>query len=92
MKLRAFLAALVCAAQVGSSAYASDDALKTQTVCGWFENPTPGNASLQDRTGEWVIGIQGGHQDEGDWPELTHRNGLRPTTVTATAAHASKEL
>jgi hypothetical protein len=38
--------------------------------CGWFSNPTPGNASLFDRHGEWVIGVQGGHQANGDWPEF----------------------
>ncbi|OOG58991.1 DUF4087 domain-containing protein [Polaromonas sp. C04] len=31
----------------------------------------PGNASLFDRDGEWTIGIQGGHQAEGDWPDFT---------------------
>src|SRR5215510_5127700 len=38
--------------------------------CGWFSNPTPGNASLHDRDAEWIIGVQGGHQAEGDWPEF----------------------
>lgn len=38
--------------------------------CGWFSNPTPGNASLFDRDGEWIIGVQGGHQADGDWPEF----------------------
>lgn len=38
--------------------------------CGWFENPTPGNAWLTDRDGEWLVGLQGGHQAEGDWPQL----------------------
>ncbi len=36
--------------------------------CGWFDNPSPGNASLHDRDGEWTIAIQGGHQAKGDWP------------------------
>jgi hypothetical protein len=36
--------------------------------CGWFDNPTPGNATLHDRDGEWTIAQQGGHQAEGDWP------------------------
>jgi len=26
--------------------------------------------SLIDRDGEWIIGIQGGHQAEGDWPRF----------------------
>ncbi len=38
--------------------------------CGWFDNPTPGNAWLTDRQAQWVIGIQGGHQADGDWPDI----------------------
>ncbi|WP_404615437.1 DUF4087 domain-containing protein [Rhodanobacter hydrolyticus] len=41
-----------------------------QRRCGWFENPTPGNASLTDRDGTWIIATQGGHQAKGDWPEF----------------------
>ncbi|HTH95389.1 MAG TPA: DUF4087 domain-containing protein [Rhodocyclaceae bacterium] len=44
--------------------------IQTQTLCGWFENPTPGNAWLRDRKAEWVVGIQGAHQAEGEWPEF----------------------
>ena len=36
--------------------------------CGWFSNPTPGNAWLKDRDGEWTIAIQGNESAEGDWP------------------------
>lgn len=36
--------------------------------CGWLDNPTPGNASLHDKDGEWTIAVQGGHQAKGDWP------------------------
>jgi hypothetical protein len=36
--------------------------------CGWLDNPTPGNASLYDKDGEWTIAVQGGHQATGDWP------------------------
>jgi hypothetical protein len=42
-----------------------------ETRCGWFSNPTPANAWLHDRDGEWTIGVQGGHQAEGDWPDFT---------------------
>ena len=42
---------------------------QVETRCGWFSNPTPGNASLFDRDGEWIIGVQGGYQAEGDWPD-----------------------
>jgi len=70
MQLRtSFFAVLLMVPFVGS-ACAAETTLKAQTLCGWFQNPTPGNAWLQDRSAEWVIGIQGGHQAEGDWPEF----------------------
>ena len=43
---------------------------KLETRCGWFSNPTPSNASLHDREAEWIIGVQGGYQAEGDWPDF----------------------
>ena len=39
-----------------------------ETRCGWFSNPTPANVSLYDREAEWIIGVQGGYEVEGDWP------------------------
>ena len=42
----------------------------SETRCGWFVNPTPANAWLTDAQGEWIIGVQGGYQAEGDWPEF----------------------
>ena len=44
---------------------------KGEMRCGWFSNPTPGNASLHDRDDEWIIGVQGGYQAEGDWPQFS---------------------
>ena len=44
---------------------------KFENRCGWFENPTPGNAWLTDKDGEWLIGAQGGYQAEGDWAEFS---------------------
>lgn len=41
-----------------------------QNRCGWFDNPSPGNATLADRDGEWTIAIQGGHQAAGEWPRF----------------------
>lgn len=38
-----------------------------ETRCGWFDNPTPANISLYDGEDEWIIGVQGGYQVEGDW-------------------------
>jgi len=42
----------------------------SETRCGWFSNPTPGNAWLDDADGSWTIGAQGGFQAEGDWPDF----------------------
>ena len=50
---------------------------QSETRCGWFSNPTPANASLHDRDAEWVIGVQGGHQAEGDWPEFGRGQWVR---------------
>ena len=36
-----------------TTAAAKSDA-KTALHCGWFDNPTPQNASLTDRDGEWL--------------------------------------
>jgi len=43
---------------------------KAETRCGWFSNPTPANASLYDREGEWIISVQGGYEAEGNWPDF----------------------
>lgn len=48
-----------------SIAASQSDSLENR--CGWFSNPTPGNLWLNDRDGEWTIGVQGGHQADGDW-------------------------
>lgn len=71
MNHRMSILAFLLVAQFTGAACAAEPALRTQTLCGWFQNPTPGNVWLQDRNAEWVIGIQGGHQAEGDWPEFT---------------------
>lgn len=62
------LAAVALAGRPGAAgAHGSPQA---ETRCGWFSNPTPANASLHDRDDEWIIGVQGGHQAEGDWPSF----------------------
>lgn len=43
----------------------------SENRCGWFVNPTPANAWLLDRHGEWTIAVQGGYQAEGDWPQFS---------------------
>jgi hypothetical protein len=67
----------VCTALVAASASATDSQQNIENRCGWFVNPTPANASLLDRDGEWIIGMQGGHQAEGDWPEFKHNQWVR---------------
>ena len=39
-------------------------------ICGWFDNPTPSNVWLIDRHAQWTIGIQGGYQAQGEWPQF----------------------
>ena len=65
---------LVLFAGIPAHAAGADGAL---TVCGWFDNPTPGNAWLTDRDGEWTIGVQMGHQAEGmeNMPESLFERG-----------------
>lgn len=44
---------------------------RIETRCGWYVNPTPANAWLWDRHGQWTIGLQGGYQAEGSRPDFT---------------------
>ena len=50
---------------------------KFENRCGWFVNPTPANASLEDKDGEWIIGVQGGYQAEGDYPEFDDKDWVK---------------
>ena len=45
-------------------------AAASQRLCGWVENPTPGNWTLTDKSSTWIIGVQGGHQAAGDLPDF----------------------
>lgn len=63
-------AAMLLAASGAATALASSPPPDAVTRCGWFDNPTPGNATLTDRDGEWTVGQQGGHQAVGDWPKF----------------------
>src|SRR5215204_5495041 len=70
-KYRVIAAALLLAMTFVSAQPRSGHTLtlqKSEMRCGWFSNPTPANASLYDSDAEWIIGVQGGHQAEGDWP------------------------
>lgn len=60
-----------------STAAYSSAAKGAERRCGWFENPTPANATLTDRDGPWEIGSQGGYQAEGDWPDFTSAEWVR---------------
>jgi Protein of unknown function (DUF4087) len=73
-------AALTLALAIGSAAVpghasapqaaASSSGGVAETRCGWFDNPTPQNASLVDRDGAWTISVQGGHSAAGRWPRF----------------------
>lgn len=39
--------------------------------CGWYENPTPGNVTLTDRDGSWLIARQGSYEASGNEPEFS---------------------
>ena len=67
-------AAVLLTARPGTAGAAG--AAAAETRCGWFSNPTPANASLHDREAEWIIGVQGGHQAEGDWPEFSPKQWI----------------
>ena len=43
---------------------------KPTRLCGWWDNPTPGNAWMHDRSGEWTIAMQGMFEANGDWPHF----------------------
>ena len=55
-----------------------------ETRCGWFSNPTPANILLYDRDEEWIIGVQGGYQLEGewDWPAFKRGQWVRTNGVS----------
>ena len=81
MKLkRLFIAALVSLATVAlltRTPTVVDAQTKFELRCGWFSNPTPGNAWLIDKDGEWTIGIQGGYQADGDWPDIADSHWVK---------------
>lgn len=80
MHTNAFPKYLVLSALLALSTSCANPVATEQTTavrCGWFENPTPANAWLTDRDGEWNLGVQGGHQAEGDWPEFEPPDWVR---------------
>ena len=57
-----FQRALICTLLTLLALPASAAPAKVERRCGWFENPTPANATLTDRDGVWEIASQGGYQ------------------------------
>jgi hypothetical protein len=50
----------------------ADNSLKISELrCGWFDNPSPGNAELTDAAGVWLIAQQGEYRAEGPWPKFS---------------------
>lgn len=70
--IAAFVLAMAC-----PSPWAAVAATPGTQRCGWFDNPTPANASLTDRDTDWTVGVQGGHQAQGDWPRFANRDWVR---------------
>ncbi|KZK27478.1 hypothetical protein A4F85_06335 [Delftia sp. GW456-R20] len=70
--IAAFVLAMACL-----SPWAAVAATLGTQRCGWFDNPTPANASLTDRDTDWTVGVQGGHQAQGDWPRFADRDWVR---------------
>jgi Protein of unknown function (DUF4087) len=48
-----------------------------RTRCGWFDNPSPGNATLADRDGEWTVAMQGEPSATGRWPTFKRSQWVR---------------
>jgi hypothetical protein len=70
VKIASFRRKLALAGLLAASTVALGSTLSRAASlrCGWFDNPSPGNASLFDKDGEWIVAAQGGHQADGDWP------------------------
>jgi len=67
----------LCVSVPGSGVAAADHgATGVERMCGWFQNPSPGNVVLTDRHGDWTIGIQGDYQAQGSWPEFTSHDWI----------------
>jgi Protein of unknown function (DUF4087) len=67
-------------------------------LCGWWDNLTPGNVWLNDRSGQWTVALQGMYEASGDGPPFT-ANQLLPkgaphghgcACITARVDRASK--
>lgn len=70
---------IVVLLMIFSNAYPGGAESKEQSTlrCGWFDNPTPSNAWLHDRHGEWEISVQGEYQAKGEWPRFKGSQWVR---------------
>ena len=73
------MAATVCLSLIVAFLRNGQQVSNFETRCGWFSNPTPANIWLYDRDDQWIIGMQGGYQLEGDWdwPAFKPRQWIR---------------
>lgn len=85
--MRFSLLAAVCVSLMLTFVVSGQQASKFETRCGWFTNPTPANIWLQDRDAQWIIGMQGGYQIDGDWPWPEFKKGQWVRTNVANYGH-----
>ena len=84
-RLRAVLGGLAAFVSVAgilplaaAQALAGESAKATPpTLCGWLDNPTPGNVDFMDREGSWMVGMQGGHRALGSVPTFPSARWVR---------------
>ncbi len=62
--------ALWASAALGSVDKPAVSQAARQLRCGWFDNPSPQNATLIDRDGTWTISVQGADAAKGAWPRF----------------------
>lgn len=72
----AALIVLLLVAPALSPAVAAN-APRVERRCGWYENPTPGNVTLTDRDGSWLIARQGSYEATGNTPEFSDRQWVQ---------------
>lgn len=77
------LTVAVIATMAGLTPAAAAPAAPSVLRCGWLDKPSPGNAWLHDRDGEWVVGIQGGHQATGELPRFAASRWVRTGSGSA---------
>ncbi len=72
---------IVTGGSVHADGTASSDPWRTR--CGWFDNPSPGNATLTDRQSEWAVAQQGMSSAEGAWPTFKRAQWVRTGSGSA---------